>query len=398
MTFARRTVYVLSSMLFLIFLVMPTADRFFHIVPERTVAESDMVQLPKLTSDPVSWGPWFDAVRQGYLDRHYNLRSLLISWHSLMEAFVLPSMSPSAKIIVGTDHWLFLAQDRDIRNILEEALSPEPVPDGPMAVLTEEFERRRQWLAARGIRYLVIVAPNKNTVYPENLPEALRPTKVDTHLAQFVQYVRSHSKVAIVDVTPALLEQKKQESVFYAIDSHWNSNGAFTGYLEIMKSLKKFFPDMPTLDRNQFRLEFYGEETGDLAFMMGLVNILKESRYMYVNKEWYAARGQSYAGPMDPHYFDIPQYSYTGNDTLPNAVVFHDSYWWEILPFIAEPFNKALHIWLQSSTETSFRYFDTALIEREKPDIVIDEFAERYIVPPLHGHFNIKSETSMVKP
>ena len=51
---------------------------------------------------------------------------------------------------------------------------------------------------------------------------------------------------------------------------------------------------------------------------------------------------------------------------------------------MGESFNKALYVWLKPQTDTTFRFFDTSLIEREKPDIVIDEFTERYILPAMH--------------
>ena len=126
---------------------------------------------------------------------------------------------------------------------------------------------------------------------------------------------------------------------------------------------------------------------GDLANMMGLSDHLKEDRIMFVNKEWYKARGDSYFGSVNHYYFEEPQYSYTGNAALPNALVFHDSFWWELLPFMAESFNKALYVWLRPQTDHEFRFFDEALIEKEKPDLVIDEFTERYILPPLRGRF-----------
>jgi hypothetical protein len=36
---------------------------------------------------------------------------------------------------------------------------------------------------------------------------------------------------------------------------------------------------------------------------------------------------------------------------------------------------------MNPQTETEPRYFDKALIEREKPDVVVEAFTERYFVP-----------------
>ncbi|MEA4855750.1 MAG: hypothetical protein AAGU21_18155 [Solidesulfovibrio sp.] len=391
----RRVVYALSSLLFVTLLMAPTLDTFLKFAPRTLVAESSTAKLLSPTLDPDTWAKWFNTVRRGYLERHYNLRTTLITWNSFLDTFVLASTSANSQVVVGKDHWLFLAQDGS-RNIIEDARSSDPLPEPSVDVVARELERRRQWLAARGIRYLVVVAPNKNTVYPEKLPEPLRPRKPQGHLAQLVDYVREQTQVDIVDVTTAILEQKKRNQVFYITDSHWNAHGAFAAYLEIMKHLVKDFPNIKPLDPSRFEVERFDWLPGDLANMIGLSDHLKEDRIMYVNKDWYTARGASYFGPMDPHYFEEPQYSFTGNPSLPSAIVFHDSFWWELLPFLAEAFDKGLYVWLRPQSETEFRFFDTALIEKEKPDIVIDEYTERYILPPLRGRFQIKNDVAAV--
>lgn len=374
-------------------ILAPSVDRVWKFAPTTLLAEANTAKLGTPTLHPDTWGKWFNTVRHGYLERHYPLRSLLITWNSFLDTFILASTSANSQVLAGKDHWLFLAQDGS-HNILEDARSTDSLPEPSVDLLARELERRREWLAARGIRYLVIVAPNKNTVYPEKLPVALRPQDPEGHLSQFVSYVRGQTKVDIVDVTPAVMEAKQHSQVFYATDSHWNANGAFAAYQAVMQHFVKDFPQVKPLTRSQFEVERFNWLPGDLANMMGLADHLKEDRIMYVNKDWYKARGASYYGPMDPHYFEEPQRSYTNNPALPNAIVFHDSFWWELLPFMAESFDKGLYVWLRPQSDNAFRFFDTALIEKEKPDIVIDEFTERYILPPVHGRFQVKNDTA----
>jgi len=390
----RRTTYVLSLLLFLSMLSLPTADGLLGFGLNATVAETDTTPLPTPTGNPVSWVKWFDVLRRGYLERHYHLRGRLITWNSYLDTFVLVSTTPSSKVMAGKDHWLFLAQDGTTRNVIEDARGLEGLPEESMAVLAQEMEQRRQWLAERGIRYLFVLTPNKNTVYPEMLPEALRPLRAESHLEQFVNYLRAHTKVEVVNVAPGLLNEKKQHAVFYTTDSHWNAHGAFAAYRQIVQPLQRDFSSIVPLTREQFRVESYKWFPGDLVFMMGLSEYLTEDRIIYFNKDWYKARGAFYDGPTDPHYFAPPQYSFTGNASLPRAVVFHDSFWWELLPFIAESFNEALYVWLKPQTETELRFFDKPLIEREHPDIVIDEYTERYILPSLRGRFKLKNDVA----
>ena len=398
LTHVRRFLSVFSVLLFLGLLSLPTVDKLFGFSPHASVAESDTNPLPGLTIDPASWDKWFGVLRHGYLDRHYNLRGLLISWNSYLDTFVLVSTTPSSKVMAGRDNWLFLAQDGPSRNVIEDARGLDGLPEASMAILANEIEQRRQWLAQRGIQYLVILAPNKNSVYPEMLPEAVRPLRAESLLMQLTNYLQAHTKAEIVNVTSGLLQEKKQHQVFYKSDSHWNAHGAFAAYTQIVDVLRKHFPAIVPLTRDQFRVESYAWLPGDLAYMLGLSDHLHEDRVLYFNKNWYAARGVSYDGPRNPHYFEMPQYSITGNPSLPTAVVFHDSFWWELLPFFAEAFNKALYVWLFPQTENELRFFNKAIIEKEQPDIVIEEFTERYILPPIRGRFDPKSDAGAAKP
>lgn len=376
----HQTISWLFLLLFVVLLFLPMAGKFSGMDTAIVVAEVKSEPLPPLTAHPASWGVFFDGLRRQYLDRHYGFRDLLISWNNYLDMFVLLSASPSSRVLVGKDKWLFLTTDSAGRNILLDAKYPNPLSETKLAILAKELERRRKWLAARGIRYLVVLTPNKNTIYPEKLPRSLQPEDPGRQLQELTGYLRTHTQVDLVDVTPTLLKHKKTEDVFFASDSHWNPNGAFAGYREILKSLRRDFPAIVPLRRKQFRTEFYRDCAGDLATMTGLADHFKEDRLWFVNMDWYKARGATYEGPMENWFLTMPQYSVTDDPALPRALVLHDSYWWEMLPFIAESFRQALYIWALPPTEHHFRRFDTALVERFKPDVVIEEFAERYVM------------------
>jgi hypothetical protein len=57
---------------------------------------------------------------------------------------------------------------------------------------------------------------------------------------------------------------------------------------------------------------------------------------------------------------------------LPRAVIFRDSFATALVPLLAEHFRRSVYVWKNA--------FDTAVIEREKPDFVIHELVERCLV------------------
>ena len=52
------------------------------------------------------------------------------------------------------------------------------------------FENRRDWLAARGIPYLIVFAPNKSTIYPEHMPSAYNPVHTQSRLDQLMAHLK----------------------------------------------------------------------------------------------------------------------------------------------------------------------------------------------------------------
>ena len=57
--------------------------------------------------------------------------------------------------------------------------------------------------------------------------------------------------------------------------------------------------------------------------------------------------------------------------TLPRAVIFHDSFFNEMIPFLSDHFSWAIYHWAFKVDET--------LIAGEKPDVVIFEVTDRYL-------------------
>jgi len=360
-------------------LFIPMMDEFFAFVPETTVAESADAKLPALKADLASANAYFDRVRGGFLEKHFGFRGLLIKWYNYVDAYVLASTFSSSPVVVGKDNWLFLSQDGPDRNILEDFRTSPPLPEENMRWIMDDLVARRDWLAERGIKYLVVVAPNKNTVYPEKLPGGFEKATDNSQLDQLLRYIKENSTLDVVDLSPALFAEKKKHQIFYATDSHWNARGGYVGYREIMKALERYYPDMKAAPREQFAEVVYRGLPGDLAFMLGLQDQLPEERLLYVSK--HDARGAVSDAPADPHYFQPPQASEIKGSNLPRALFFHDSFFWELMPFLAEHFSRADYIWLNPQSGHETRYFNKDLILADKPDIVVDEFTERYFVP-----------------
>src|SRR5690606_26345033 len=84
------------------------------------------------------------------------------------------------------------------------------------------LEERRDWLAARGIRYTLVFAPNAQTIYGEYLPQSMNRVRDESRLDQLIKHMRGPYGVEIIDLRAPLIAAKSQMRTYHRTDTHWN--------------------------------------------------------------------------------------------------------------------------------------------------------------------------------
>jgi len=347
-----------------------------HIAPAEHLAEATGSPFPAFSWDVLSARAVGKALSDGWLDKNFPFRGTLIRWYNYWSASMFGSLSSNSPVLVGKDGWLFLARDRTI-NVLEEDRRSAPLTQAQLERLARVYTERQAWLAQRGIKYLIVVAPNKDSIYPEFLPASYQ-TQGPSRLDQVMEYIARHTTLNIIDPRPAFLAAKKHTRLFYATDSHWNADGAFLCYQLVMERLRKDFPALAPMDASEFFSEEYPFLGGDLAYMAGLEDMVTENKRVFIPKIPMSARGMS-TGREKPGYYQPAQASVVEGKNLPRAVFFHDSYFWDMLPFLGEHFSWTVSVWVRPN-EQGPSIFDKDLILEEKPDVVVEQIAERFFV------------------
>src|SRR5262249_41164102 len=144
--------------------------------------------------------------------------------------------------------------------------------------LRAELLRRRDALARRGIAYVVVVVPEKYSVYPEYLPDHVARVTPDTPLDRIVTALAQHPELFFVDLRPALRAAKARGQLYYKSDSRWTSPGARVGYEALAPVLAAALPGLraaPPLALEPYTVpdQYY---SGDLARMLGLPREFRE--------------------------------------------------------------------------------------------------------------------------
>jgi len=275
--------------------------------------------------------------------------------------------SPSKDVVLGRDGWLFYNMEMDLEDWLGVDLySPEELEQAKR-VLT----RRRDWLAKHGIAFLVVVAPNKSTMYGEFLPASFHRLSKTTRLDQLAKAMRE-ADIPFLDLRPVLKEAAQTRRTYWKTDTHWNDWGALKGSQAIVEALRERFPALPPLDPASYRVSESTRTGGDLSGILLMQDTLTER---FIAMEPLApnrakpAEPRGYANPTPLSGRDMVIRE-TGDATLPNAVIFRDSFCRAAWPFLAERFNRSVFIWEHR--------FQPDIVLAEKPDVVIYEAVERY--------------------
>ncbi len=353
-------------LLFLLIISLPLLDGIFGVL-----APFELIEKRKLAEKPA-----FDLRRpflfpkkyEAYYNDHFTFRTRLVYWNNLL-TYKIFRTSASAKVVIGKAGWLFLGNYNKYFDEVDYYRNLKPFTFGELRYWQVLLEARRNWLKRRGIHYIFVVAPNKSTIYPEFMPDSIRKVHPYSRLDQLIAHLQKHSTLRVLDLRPALREAKKIRPAYYRTDTHWNDWGAYSAYREIIKHLQPHFAQARPRTLEAYKLKPVEFRNGDLALMLSLPGIFRESEWRIEADFPLQAHVLAGSGERDNPRATRTVHICPGAP-LPPALMVHDSFAHPMKQFLSEDFAKTIYIW-----NWALDFFDQ-VIEREKVKIVIEQMAE----------------------
>ncbi len=305
---------------------------------------------------------------EGYVNDHFGFRSELVRINSLARYHLGISSNP--QVAVGRDGWLFYTRDR----ILEQHTGIDVFKPAELDEWARRIEAIRNWLARRDIQLVMLLAPEKNTIYPEMVPQFSKAPGTVTRADQVVAKLAG-GPVPFVDPRAALLAAKQDRSQLYFLgDTHWSHRAAFVGYRMLIDELRRHFPALTAARLEDFNV---AETTvvSDLAYLLGLqADIVVRGEVM--TRRDPPLREPEVRAPSTNSAWGWPIKFYkTEQADKPRALVFGDSFTDYILgpTFLYSTFRDP--VFTHHNTIT----LNYQLVEEVKPDVVVIVVAERYL-------------------
>ena len=267
--------------------------------------------------------------------------------------------------LVGKDGWLFYSGDFSIHDYQKTA----PVSKKQLKGLAKILSLLNEHTAQYGGVLLVVIPPDKNTIYPQYMPEQIPVIGQTSRLDQFMQYMQENTEVQVMDLRPALMDASQSSQIYYKSDAHWNCLGAYYASNEIISKINITHPEMQTHPLSDYEPGLITDSSLDISTTMGLG--LQEDTPTLTPK--FQIGSISYA-PYEKN--KSIQVAVNSQKDLPSAVILHDSFYTECLNQLLEPqFSQIISMHYETALLPDYK----ELIDAEQPDVIIVEFAERHI-------------------
>ena len=114
----------------------------------------------------------FPKAFESYMDDNFGFRRLL--QRASHRISVAMGSSPLKKVLLGDDGWLYSAH----LSLTDQHRGAMFLDDAVLHEYVDAFRRQRLWIEGQGVDYFLMPLPDKNTIYPDFLPDwaqAIRP-------------------------------------------------------------------------------------------------------------------------------------------------------------------------------------------------------------------------------
>lgn len=269
-----------------------------------------------------------------------------------------------SQVLVGKDGWLDFTGHQNLDGYQNSA----NMSDSDIRAIQNNLLILHNLLSNRNIVLVVVIAPNKATIYPDKLPDEIHQVGDQSELDILAKYMNQYGPPSLLlDLRPVLARERLERDVYFKTDTHWNAYGSFLAYKEIMTQISRYYPELTPKDIDEFKLEITGPPVRDLPRIIGADDMI-EIRHDFVpkidNLDWIVYNDD----------FIPARKSISLDDDLPTLLMYLDSFGVPLMRLVAPHFGEATFIQNKSAHSD---LLTGGVINTTNPDVVVLEFAER---------------------
>ena len=347
--------------------------------------------------NPVTWDEVMAApleekssVFESWFNDRFPLRGELTIGNGLADYFVFGD-SASSQVVRGKEGWCFYRGDEDY--CLDQYKGIENCSDETMGEILENLTNTRDYLAERGIDFIVMIVPGKQRIYSEYMPDEIKVIDEKCNTDEVVSAIRENTDIKLLWLEENFEKYKSENPggtpLYYKLESHWNDFGAYVGTSVLLSELgvkgyeKDDFSSEALFERGITITQKKQTEL-DLTKLMNLSSVLSDTAYevegysenipeIFKGKD--AAEVAGTAGLFENEESEDEAYSeiiISENDSAPDKRKIY---------LYGDSFSRYMVSYLGSEFSQVYRNdeIDNEQLFAVSPDVVVFEIVERNI-------------------
>lgn len=175
----------------------------------------------------------FDDECEEWLNQNIPFRAELLSNINVMLSDYMHN--PTSNVVTGSEGWIYSEET------INDYMNTNSFSDDELKRIAISLSIIEARVSQEGGNFLFVAAPNKNSIYPEYMPE--RYIRAGQNNLVRLYEALDKENVNYANLIDALLEVKADTadigSLYYKRDTHWTPLGALIGYKAIMEGLGK---------------------------------------------------------------------------------------------------------------------------------------------------------------
>ncbi len=178
-----------------------------------------------------SFGKSFD---NWFNDRFFT-RLTLVSAYMDFRYFIAHKYYETQTCIINkTNNWML--EKSKYKNI--------KLSDKNLNTTVENIKKLQEFCNKNNIKPYIIISPSKYAIYKDNLYPYIGRTNEVSETKQIISYIKEQTNMEVIYPYEQMKEKSKEDYVFFKSDHHWTDDGAYIGYLELMKQVKLDYPNI----------------------------------------------------------------------------------------------------------------------------------------------------------
>lgn len=356
-----RTYMLLPALLMLVIVFYPFAANLFY-------TNTEIMDNRPLHEKPVKFTRNYAREFEDYYNDTFAGRKKIISKYVKLQKKL---KIDAGQYFYGQDGWIFYDSIKaNNGNTLVDYYAEVYFDDEELEKMAQGINMAYDFYAKRGIKYYLIIAPNKEGLYSEYMPSHLQGDRVSdkSRMDLAVEYLQKHTDVNIINFRDVLTASKHKYGVnlYYPGDSHWNEVGAYVAFEKLSETLSR--DGVRGIPRKPLRKEMIGLK----GFYSSDLNRLGGDEDISYSVDFLSGKEGKAVVSLDNRFFEVWE-----NPKAPvkkTVLMIRDSFGLALMPYLDKTFAKNVF----AHNRYNKHHELDRLVAEYKPDIMIEEMVERY--------------------